>query len=148
MLGLEFEHKNRKKGACRVYQKKLIYKQFLIYYLAVEEKTLNEDESKKMVKILKALANPIRLKMIASLCEKPKNVYALAKELNLPYPLAYLHLGGLKKRGLVKEIRAEKRVEGLPTVKYYAPSDFEFVLTPKNIRDVFSEEKNRGEKHG
>lgn len=109
--------------------------------LAVEERALNELESKEMVKILKALANPVRLKMIASLFEKPKNVYALAKELKIPYPLAYLHLGGLKKQGLVKEVREEKKVEGLPTVKYYSPSDFKFVLTPQNIRRLFNKKK-------
>lgn len=102
---------------------------------------MNEFESMEMVKNLKALANPIRLKMIASLCEKPKNVYALAKKLNLPYPLAYLHLSGLKKCGLVKEVREEKKVEGLPTVKYYSPSDFKFVLTPQSIRTLFRKKK-------
>jgi len=100
-----------------------------------------------MVKILKALANPIRLRIIASLWEKPKHVYALAKELGLPYPLAYLHLDGLKKLGLVKEVREEKKVEGLPTIKYYAPADFKLVLTPKNIRDILSK-KGGGEKVG
>jgi ArsR family transcriptional regulator len=90
-----------------------------------------------MVKILKALSNPIRLRMIASLQEKPKHLYALAKELGLPYPLAHLHLNGLKKLGLVKEIREEKKVKGLPTVKYYAPSDFRLVLTPQHIRDLY-----------
>lgn len=102
---------------------------------------MNEHKSKEMVNILKALANPIRLKMVASLYEKPKNVYALAKELNLAYPLAYLHLDGLKRLGLVKEIREEKKVEGLPTVKYYSPSDFKFVLTPQNIQRLFQKEK-------
>jgi ArsR family transcriptional regulator len=102
---------------------------------------LNEIENKEMVKMLKALANPIRLRMIASLYENPKNVYALAKELNLPYPLAYLHLGGLKKLGLVKEIREEKKVEKLPSIKYYAPSDFRLVLTPQNIQKMFGDKK-------
>ena len=102
---------------------------------------MNEHKSKEMVSILKALANPIRLKMVASLYEKPKNVYALAKELNLAYPLAYLHLDGLKRLGLVKEIREEKKVEGLPSVKYYSPSDFKFVLTPQNIQRLFQKEK-------
>jgi ArsR family transcriptional regulator len=98
---------------------------------------LNEIDDAEMVKMLKALANPIRLKMIASLSDSPKNIYALAKELNLPYPLAFLHLGGLKKLGLVKEIREEKKVEGFPSVKYYAPSDFKLVLTPQNIQKLF-----------
>jgi len=102
---------------------------------------LNENDSGKMVKILKALANPVRLKMIASLYEEPKNVYVLAKELNLPYPLAYLHLDGLKKLRLVKEVKEEKKVEKLPSIKYYAPSDFKFVLTPENIRRLFQERK-------
>jgi len=108
---------------------------------------LNDLESKELVKILKALANPVRLKMIASLNKQPKNVYALAKELNLPYPLAYLHLGGLKKLGLVKEVRKEKKVEGLPSVKYYAPSDFKFVLTPEKIQLLLTE-KSGSEKNG
>jgi len=102
---------------------------------------LNEQESQETVKILKALANPIRLKMIASLNEDPKNVYALAKQLKLPYPLAYLHLGGLKKLGLVKAVREEKKVEGLPSVKYYAPSEFKLVLTPQNIQKMFQKRK-------
>lgn len=107
---------------------------------------MDEDESKQMVKKLKALANPLRLKMIASLCEKPKNVYTLAKELNLPYPLAHLHLNGLKKLGLVVEVREEKKKEGLPPVKYYAPSDFKLVLTPKEIQRLF--QKYGGEENG
>ncbi|MCD6263040.1 winged helix-turn-helix transcriptional regulator [Candidatus Bathyarchaeota archaeon] len=99
---------------------------------------MNDRRREKLVKVLKALANPIRLRMIASLYEEPKHVYALAKELGIPYPLAYLHLKGLRKLGLVKEVREEERVGGMPTVKYYAPSEFEFVLSPKSIWDVFS----------
>ena len=102
---------------------------------------MNELENRSLVKVLKALANPIRLKMIASLNSEPKNVYGLSKELGLPYPLAYLHLGGLKKLGLVKEIREEKKVQGLPSVKYYAPSDFELILTPDNIEKFLKKEE-------
>ncbi|MEM3629745.1 MAG: winged helix-turn-helix domain-containing protein [Candidatus Bathyarchaeia archaeon] len=108
---------------------------------------MNEDTSEQMVKKLKALANPLRLKMIASLCEKPKSVYTLAKELDLPYPLAHLHLNGLKKLGLVKEVREEKKKEGLPPVKYYAPTDFKIILTPKEIKELFKKEKG-GEMNG
>jgi len=102
---------------------------------------LNEVESEELVRVLKALSNPIRLKMIASLYSEPKNIYALAKELGLPYPLAYLHLNGLKKLGLVREIREEKKVEGLPTVKYYSPSEFRFVLTPEKIENIYGKKK-------
>jgi ArsR family transcriptional regulator len=124
-----------------VYQEKLIYHIFLIYASTVGDGSLNEVESEELVRVLKALSNPIRLKMIASLNSEPKNIYALAKELGLPYPLAHLHLNGLKKLGLVREIREEKKVEGLPTVKYYSPSEFRFVLTPQNIENVYGKKK-------
>jgi hypothetical protein len=42
---------------------------------------------------------------------------------------------------LVKEIREEKKAKGLPTVKYYSPSNFKFVLTPENIQKLFQKEK-------
>ncbi len=90
---------------------------------------------------MKALANQIRLNMIASLAEKPKHAYALAKELGLSYPLAHLHLKGLRKMELVEEIKEEQRAEGLPTVKTYAPTQFELILTPESIRDIFAEKK-------
>jgi ArsR family transcriptional regulator len=109
--------------------------------VAVGDGSLNEAESKEMVMVLKALSNPIRLRMIASLNIKPKNIYALAKELGLPYPLAHLHLSGLKKLGLVREIREEKKVETLPSIKYYSPSDFKFVLTPQSIQDLYGKKK-------
>ena len=98
---------------------------------------MNEAQQQEMVKILKALANTIRLRMIASLHEEPKNIYALAKELGLSYPLAHIHLKGLKKLGLVKEVREVQQAKGLPSVKYYAPSDFELILTPESIRKKF-----------
>lgn len=89
---------------------------------------------------MKALANPIRLKMIASLLKEPKHLYALAKELGLSYPLAHLHLKALRRLGLVMEVREERKVEGLPSVKYYAPSDFQLILSPERIREVWGEE--------
>jgi ArsR family transcriptional regulator len=102
---------------------------------------LSEDRQQQLVKTLKALANPVRLRIIASLAEEPKHAYALAKELGLSYPLTHLHLKGLRKIGLVEEIRQELRAEGLPTVKTYAPAEFELILTPERIREVFTLEK-------
>lgn len=93
-------------------------------------------EAQRAVKVLKALANPIRLKMLASLYDGPKSVYALAKELKLPYPLAYLHMSGLKRLGLVKEVGKRRKAEGLPPIKYYAPSDFNIVLNPRSIYEM------------
>jgi ArsR family transcriptional regulator len=102
---------------------------------------LSEDRQQQLVKTLKALANPVRLSIIASLADEPKHAYALAKELGLSYPLTHLHLKGLRKIGLVEEIREELTAEGLPTKKTYAPAEFELVLTPEKIHDVFMGKK-------
>jgi ArsR family transcriptional regulator len=96
---------------------------------------VSEDTRDRFVKTLKALANTTRLTILASLAVKPKHAYALAKELKLSYPLTHLHLKGLRKMGLVEEIKAE----GLPSTKTYAPTNFEIVLTAENIRQIFSE---------
>lgn len=102
---------------------------------------MSEDRQQELVKTLKALSNPTRLKIIASLTNEPKHAYALAKELGLSYPLTHLHLKGLRKINLVKQIRQELRAEGLPTKKIYAPAEFELILTPEKIRDVFKGKK-------
>jgi DNA-binding transcriptional ArsR family regulator len=101
---------------------------------------LSEDGPQRLVKTLKALANPIRLKLIASLEKEPKHAYALAKEMSLSYPLTHLHLKGLRKLGLIEEIRQETRAEGRPLTKIYTPARFELVLTPESIREIMEEE--------
>lgn len=102
---------------------------------------MSEDGPQRLVKTLKALANPIRLKLIASLEEEPKHAYALAKEMGLSYPLTHLHLKGLRKMGLIEEIRQDTRAEGRPVTKIYTPARFELVLTPESIREIMAEEE-------
>lgn len=138
-------YKDSLHGGSRISHEMIISEKFYIsqfYYIFAGERIVNERE--KMVKILKALANPIRLRMIAVLHKNPMHLYALAKKLNLPYPLAHLHLNSLKKLNLVKEIREESKIKGLPTVKYYAPTDFKFILTPQKISEIFKEENQHG----
>jgi ArsR family transcriptional regulator len=101
---------------------------------------LSNDGPKWLVMTLKALANPIRLRIIASLAEEPKHAYALAKEMGLSYPLTHLHLKGLKKMGLIEEIEHEELTKGRPAAKIYAPVKFELLLTPENIRGIISKE--------
>jgi len=101
-----------------------------------------DDGLQTLVKTMKALANPIRLRIIALLEREPKHAYALAKELGVSYPLAHLHLKGLKKMGLIEEIEHEER-EGRPSVKTYAPTDFEIVISSKMIHDVVLKEEKK-----
>jgi len=102
---------------------------------------LSEDELTKLVKTLKALANPTRLRMIASLTEEPKHAYALAKEMGLSYPLTHLHLKGLRKLGLIEEITPETKTEGRPPSKTYSPTEFELVLNPSKVMETVKEAK-------
>ncbi len=99
-----------------------------------------DDGLQTLVKTMKALANPIRLRIIALLEKEPKHAYALAKELGISYPLAHLHMKGLKKMGLIEEIKQEER-KGLPSVKTYAPTAFEIVLSSKMIHDIVLKEE-------
>jgi len=99
-----------------------------------------EDGLQTLVKTMKALANPIRLRIIALLEREPSHAYALAKELGVSYPLAHLHLKGLKKMGLIEEIEHEDR-ERRPSVKTYAPTDFEIVISSVMIHDVVLKEE-------
>ena len=97
-----------------------------------------------MVKTIKSLANPIRLKIIALLEREPKHVYALAKELGISYPLAHLHIKRLKVMGLVEEIASEDR-SGLPAVRTYAPTSFKIELSSDIIHDLVLQEEKKNE---
>lgn len=99
-------------------------------------------DEKELVKMLKVLANPLRLKILASLSEKPKSIYKLARELNKPYPLVHIYLTSLKKLGLIKTVRVERRSKSLPPVRYYTVNDFKITITPEIIRRIVG----RGEK--
>ena len=96
---------------------------------------MTSGDLENLVKTMKALANPLRLKIIAKLAEEPQHAYALAKNLGISYPLTHLHLKGLKKMGLIEEIKKQDRAEELPAVKIYAPTTFELIINPKMIQE-------------
>ena len=97
--------------------------------------------SEELLKIMKVLANPVRLKIIASLEREPKHIYALAKELGLSYPLVHLYLESLEKAGLVSgEMETGKSDER--ERKTYIVSQFNIHLTPSLIRELEEEDRN------
>jgi len=95
----------------------------------------------KLVEKLKALANPLRLRIIASLAVEPKNVYRVSKELGLSYPLTHLHVKRLKKLGFLKETKRIEQAEGMPSQKFYAPTEFNINVTPEIISKIIREEE-------
>ncbi|MBX8635532.1 MAG: winged helix-turn-helix domain-containing protein [Thermoplasmata archaeon] len=90
---------------------------------------------------MKVLANPVRLRIIASLEREPKHIYALAKELNLSYPLVHLYLESLEKAGLVSGTTETGRGDERER-KTYMMSRFSIHLTPALIRKLEEAENN------
>ncbi|WP_078381098.1 ArsR/SmtB family transcription factor [Sutcliffiella halmapala] len=56
----------------------------------------------ELLKLLEALSNPYRFKIIAALNEEKQYVSQLARELGISRPLLYLHLHKLEAAGLIK----------------------------------------------
>lgn len=65
---------------------------------------------KKESAVLKALAHPIRLRMVEGLIHNECNVKKIVKALNIPQSTASQHLALLKARGIV-----DMRKEGVKT---------------------------------
>lgn len=63
------------------------------------KKQMNGDD---LIKLLDALSNPYRMKIIAILHRERQYVSQLARELGISRPLVYLHLKKLEEAGLIK----------------------------------------------
>jgi len=113
-----------------IYKTILIYMAYIIYDGNVVDK-INE-----VVRLMKVLANPIRLEMLSSLYAGPKHVYALAKEMGLSYPLALLYLRSLEEAGLVESV--ENKLEGEREKRVYRVKPFKLEITPEFINSLFN----------
>jgi DNA-binding transcriptional ArsR family regulator len=88
----------------------------------------------QLLKLLSALANPHRLRVLAALRARKAYVSELARELNMSRPLLHMHLQILEKAGLVvghHEVSAEGKA-----LRYYEVTDFDEQLTPKRITEA------------
>lgn len=85
-----------------------------------------------MLMMLAALANPLRLRIIAALqSEGRNNVSRLAREVGISRPLLHLHLQRLEEAGLVTS-RLELSQDG-KALNYYEVAGFALQLTPAAI---------------
>jgi predicted transcriptional regulator len=81
-----------------------------------------------------ALANPLRLRVIAALVPGRKFVSQLARELGMSRPLLYLHLQRLEAAGLVSgslELSSDGKA-----MKYFEVVPFDLHLTPAAIEQA------------
>lgn len=100
----------------------------------------------QLLKMLAALANPHRLRVLAALRKRRAYVSELARELSMSRPLLHMHLQILEKAGLVvghHEVSAEGKA-----LRYYEVTTFDERLTPKRISEAVAtlslESKTKG----
>ncbi|MDF2524672.1 MAG: regulatory protein ArsR [Clostridiales bacterium] len=87
-----------------------------------------------LIKMLEALANPHRLRIIALLCDRRIHVSQLAREVRISRPLLYLHLKRLEQAGLVTS-KLELSTDG-KAMNYYEVTPFVLCLSPESIAEV------------
>lgn len=85
-----------------------------------------------LLRILGTLANPHRLRVVASLARERNYVSQLARELNISRALLQVHLRKLEAAGLVSAT-IEVSEDG-KAMKFYEVAPFAVLLTPEEIR--------------
>jgi DNA-binding transcriptional ArsR family regulator len=99
---------------------------------------LNLDQSRsqpvsgdELLGVLRALANPHRLRALGVLVEGRKYVSQMARELQISRPLLQIHLRKLEQAGLVSSV-LEHSEDG-KSMKFYEVAPFSWNLTPHLI---------------
>ncbi len=91
--------------------------------------------TKELLKLMKVMANPVRVRIIASLEREPKHIYGLAKELGLSYPLVHLYLESLENAGLVSGSMSSGPADERERKTYHVVP-FELKITPALIKSL------------
>lgn len=90
-----------------------------------------EPTGDQLLRVLSALGNPHRMRIVAALAERRNYVSALAREIGMGRPLLHMHLQRLEAAGLITgslEVGEDGR-----TVKYFEVANFFYALTPEVI---------------
>jgi len=88
----------------------------------------------ELLKILEAMANPHRVKIIALLSGRRIHVSQLAREVMISRPLLYMHLKRLESAGLVTS-QLELSEDG-KAMNYYEVIPFALQLSPESITEA------------
>jgi DNA-binding transcriptional ArsR family regulator len=88
----------------------------------------------ELLTILTAVANPLRLRVIAELADGRVHVSELARRLGISRPLLYMHLDRLEKAGIVTG-HLELSEDG-KAMKYFELAPFELRLTAEVITEA------------
>lgn len=88
----------------------------------------------QLVEMLAALANPLRLRIVARLASGRDYVSHLAREIGVSRPLLHMHLQRLEAAGLITgtlELSADGKA-----MKYYEVTDFSLHLTAPALAEA------------
>ena len=96
--------------------------------------------------MLTAVANPLRLRVIAELSQGRVHVSELARRLGISRPLLYMHLDRLEKAGIVTG-HLELSEDG-KAMKYFELAPFELRLTAEIITDALQAGRQDGQGTG
>lgn len=89
----------------------------------------------ELVELFAALANPIRLRIVATLATKGRDyVSSLARELEISRPLLHMHLQRLEAAGLVVG-NLELSDDG-KAMKFFDVTDLDLTLTPAILAEA------------
>jgi ArsR family transcriptional regulator len=88
---------------------------------------LGQPAGDDLVMMLAALANPLRLRIVATLASGRDYVSHLAREIGISRPLLHLHLQRLERAGLIAG-SLELSEDG-KAMKFYEVTDFDLHLT-------------------
>ncbi len=92
-------------------------------------------EGDQLLATLAALANPHRMRVVATLADGGRNyVSRLAREIGISRPLLHLHLQKLEDAGLVAS-KLELSHDG-KALNYFEVTQFAFHLTPAAVADA------------
>lgn len=87
-----------------------------------------------LVEMLAALANPLRLRIVAQLAAGRDYVSHLAREIGISRPLLHMHLQRLEAAGLIVG-HLELSDDG-KAMKYYEVADFDVRLTASTLAEA------------
>ena len=96
-----------------------------------KQRGAGEAEGGDLIRVLAALSNPHRVRILASLAAGRNYVSQLARDVDLGRPLVHMHLQRLEGAGLVKG-RLELSEDG-KAMKFFEISPFRIELTPEAI---------------
>lgn len=85
----------------------------------------------QLVEMLAALANPLRLRIVATLARGRDYVSHLAREIGISRPLLHMHLQRLEAAGLI--VGSLELSDDGKAMKFYEVADFDLHLTAASI---------------